>query len=163
MKALTIIQPWATLIAMGSKHMETRSWSTNVRGPIAIHAAKTMPCRIGETATFGHYEVERDRSGLLLRGPRMSWPYRLPTGCVVAIGELFQVRSTNSLEHSPDDLERALGDHSPGRYAWSLASVQRLRRPVPAKGSLGFWQWEPPDSIAEDLRYYTLDQLRAAS
>ena len=39
MKALTILQPWASLIACGAKMIETRSWSTAYRGEIAIHAA----------------------------------------------------------------------------------------------------------------------------
>ncbi len=41
MKALTLHQPWASLIAEGVKTIETRSWSTKYRGPMAIHAAKT--------------------------------------------------------------------------------------------------------------------------
>ena len=40
MKALTLTQPWATLIAVGAKRIETRSWGTSYRGRIAIHAAK---------------------------------------------------------------------------------------------------------------------------
>src|SRR5574343_1234835 len=43
MKAITLHQPWATLVAIGAKRIETRSWSTNYRGPIAIHAAKGFP------------------------------------------------------------------------------------------------------------------------
>lgn len=43
MKALTIRQPWATLIAYGVKTIETRSWHTNYRGPVAIHAGATRP------------------------------------------------------------------------------------------------------------------------
>lgn len=43
MKGLTLTQPWATLVAIGAKRVETRSWSTNYRGPIAIHAAKGFP------------------------------------------------------------------------------------------------------------------------
>lgn len=41
MKALTLWQPWASLIAVGAKTIETRSWSTTYRGPLAIHAAAT--------------------------------------------------------------------------------------------------------------------------
>lgn len=41
MKALSLWQPWASAVAYCSKHVETRSWSTNHRGPIAIHAAKS--------------------------------------------------------------------------------------------------------------------------
>lgn len=39
MKAITLWQPWASLLACGAKQYETRSWATNYRGPIAIHAA----------------------------------------------------------------------------------------------------------------------------
>jgi activating signal cointegrator 1 len=41
MKAITILEPWASLIACGAKKIETRSWSTKYRGNIAIHAAKS--------------------------------------------------------------------------------------------------------------------------
>ncbi|MBP7632493.1 MAG: ASCH domain-containing protein [Acidimicrobiales bacterium] len=46
MKALTIRQPWASLIAAGVKTIETRSWSTKYRGPIAIHAGKATPVNV---------------------------------------------------------------------------------------------------------------------
>jgi activating signal cointegrator 1 len=41
MKVLTLHQPWASLVALGVKTIETRSWSTKYRGPLAIHAAGT--------------------------------------------------------------------------------------------------------------------------
>jgi len=40
MKAITLYQPWATLVALGKKKIETRSWKTDYRGPLAIHVAK---------------------------------------------------------------------------------------------------------------------------
>ena len=42
MKVLTLTQPWATLVAIGAKHIETRSWATSYRGPLAIHAGKGL-------------------------------------------------------------------------------------------------------------------------
>jgi ASCH domain len=39
MKILTIRQPWAHLIANGSKNIENRTWSTSYRGPVLIHAS----------------------------------------------------------------------------------------------------------------------------
>ena len=41
MKAISICQPWATLIAIGAKRFATRSWKTDYRGLLAIHAGKT--------------------------------------------------------------------------------------------------------------------------
>ena len=47
MKALTIIQPWATLIASGHKMNETRSWKTNYRGEVLTRISKNSPTSIG--------------------------------------------------------------------------------------------------------------------
>lgn len=154
-RALTLRQPWASLIALGFKRMETRSWDTQVRGPVAIHAGAGMPCRIGETFDVGPFTIERDsRTGLLLRGADLAWPYRLSVGAVVAVVDLFQTRPTSSPEHAPSPLERALGDHSPGRYAWSLASVSPILRAMPATGHQGFWTWDPPPAFnPATLRY----------
>lgn len=43
MKALTLHQPWASLVALGVKRIETRSWSTSYRGALAIHAGLKRP------------------------------------------------------------------------------------------------------------------------
>ena len=57
MKAITVWQPWAQLLAEGKKHDETRSWRTNYRGEILIHAAKS------------------DHSGILLHIPMNELKY----------------------------------------------------------------------------------------
>ena len=157
MKALTLHQPWASLMALGAKQMETRSWDTKVRGPIAIHAGLAMPCPIGHFFQLGPFEFERDRDGLLMWTP--TGQHRLPMGAVVAVGVLVQTRSTNSTEHRPDDLQQALGDHSPNRFAWTITSISPLPEPIPARGRLGFWNWEMPDGLNEQLRF----PIKAAS
>jgi activating signal cointegrator 1 len=43
MKALSLMQPWATLLICGEKTVETRSWRTSHRGLLAVHASKTFP------------------------------------------------------------------------------------------------------------------------
>jgi len=42
MKALSVRQPWAWLIAHGLKPVENREWETHYRGPVLIHASKTF-------------------------------------------------------------------------------------------------------------------------
>ena len=54
MKALTIWQPWASLIAGGAKQYETRSWATQYRGPIAIHAAARYTRKWDLPVDLGH-------------------------------------------------------------------------------------------------------------
>lgn len=46
MKALSIKQPWAWLIAQGYKDVENRTWKTNYRGKFLIHASKSFD-RVG--------------------------------------------------------------------------------------------------------------------
>ena len=57
MKAITIRQPWASLLVSGKKLYETRGWATSYTGPIAIHAAK-WPVRrtIDELASAGRWD-----------------------------------------------------------------------------------------------------------
>lgn len=164
-KALTLWQPWATFMAMGVKRNETRGWSTTHRGSLAIHASarRTGWGRKGTRTMVGPYEVENDGGGLLLRGPNMAWPYRLPLGLVVAIVDVVDVKRTTSLELRPDELEHALGNYDAGRFAWQTGSLRRIptgwHSRAQAVGHQGLWDWQLPDGLADELPY----ELRAAS
>jgi activating signal cointegrator 1 len=145
MKALSLTQPWASLIALGAKKIETRSWSTSYRGTIAIHASKGLPKGLpkGCELRLGRYDTERDESGLLMRGADLRWPYRLPLGSIVATATLVDVVRTNAIEVAarfqvaPDEEE--YGDYGPRRFAWLLNDVKPIH-PVPMKGALGLWE-----------------------
>jgi hypothetical protein len=86
MEALTLHQPWATAIAEGIKTIETRSWSTSYRGPLAIHAGKRMPA---SWTTIGPYRIKGfGRTGLALVGPGLPEFRSTPRleGCLVPLG-----------------------------------------------------------------------------
>ena len=69
MKALTMTQPWATLVALGENTIETRSWSTSYRGPLAIHSARAAQRLVPEhEADFG--DLSPGRFGFVLRHVR---------------------------------------------------------------------------------------------
>lgn len=159
MKALTLTQPWASLVALGAKRLETRSWSTPHRGLIAIHAAKGY--KLHEMADL--MSSWNFRSALLpllgpmgsepMEGPR-SWE-KLPCGSVIAICELTAVRRTDHLSVGELDesrwhegykevvgwSERMFGNYAPGRYAFTLENVRQIT-PIPARGMLGLWDWQ---------------------
>jgi len=81
MKAITILQPWASLIVCGVKQIETRSWVTKYRGQIAIHAGK-----VEAIAAYNNLFTlinPLEKSGLL-----PAFPNRHPTGKVIAIADL---------------------------------------------------------------------------
>jgi len=59
-KALTMTQPWAMLVALGENSIETRSWSTKYRGALAIHSAKAFPKEARALCEQEPYEHEAD-------------------------------------------------------------------------------------------------------
>jgi hypothetical protein len=148
MHALSVLQPWATLIALGLKRIETRSWHTSYRGRLAVHASSRQPPRFYDLC---HGEPFRT---MLLRSP---WN-RPPQGVVLGTVELRDCVRVEEL--GPDALtetERAFGDFSAGRWAWLLADVQPLEQPVPLRGRLGLFEIgflvdEPPGLSGREVR-----------
>jgi len=110
MKALTLHQPLASLIAIGIKTIETRSWSTRYRGRLAIHSSASIPgLPRGQRISVGDYEIENDTprgcaKQYLLRGP-IDWPYRLPLGAIVATCELMDVVPITHLDEDAGHTE----------------------------------------------------------
>lgn len=150
MKAVSLIQPWATLVAIRAKHIETRSWRTSYRGPLAIHASKGFPTWAKETCGMPPFFEMLTAAGLDL-------PYKgsevLPLGCILATCDLVACYPTEKAGCVPGVFkqypeldtvnERCFGDYSPGRWAWVLENVQYVSPVVPAKGALSLWNWEP--------------------
>lgn len=138
--ALTLTQPYATLVAFGAKRIETRSWGTSYRGSLAIHAAKSFPPGTRAECFAEPFSTHLARLGIL------SQVNELPLGCVVAVADLVDCFQMSIAFVAGDprltDQERSFGYYSPGRYAWLLDNITPLSEPVPARGSLGLWTWE---------------------
>jgi len=137
--ALTLRQPWCSLVALEAKRIETRSWRTSYRGWLAIHAAKTLPA-----AERLLCEQEPFRTALLrdtMLDPTRPLAAQLPRGCIIAVAWLDSCLPMETIEQ-PGELERSFGDYAPGRYAWYLSRVYRLEPPIPARGALGLWRIE---------------------
>ncbi|MDA8186879.1 MAG: ASCH domain-containing protein [Dehalococcoidales bacterium] len=135
MKALSLNQPWASLVAVGAKRIETRNWYTSYRGPLAIHATKGFP-----NGCKALCDVEPFKR--CLRKAKLT-AETLPLGEIVAVATIDQcwlVRRGDLLRIS--DTERAFGNYEGGRYAWFLKDIKPLPRPIPATGALGLW-WVP--------------------
>ena len=122
MKALTLTQPWASLVASGRKQVETRSWYSSYRGPLYIHAAKRFP-------------TSAKRFAAELSGNPATVRY-MPLGAIVARCYLLDCRTVEHVQVT--EQERKYGDYSPGRYAWILTNIEWLE-PTPCKGALGLW------------------------
>lgn len=164
MKALTLTQPWASLVAIGEKRIETRSWKTSYRGPLAIHAAKRMPADAIDIC-------ERPPFREALR--RHIWgPSGMPCGSVIATARLVDCRPIELCDrcdgcgwHESGKAwkticcacggsggrligitisaeEIAFGNFGAGRFAWFLGDIQPRPELIAARGALGLWEWD---------------------
>jgi hypothetical protein len=114
MKALSVQQPWAWAIIHAGKDIENRTWRTQYRGVIAIHAAY------------------RKRAGAQLpQGVRKPGPDELVLGAVIGTAEIVAVVD----HHGSKWFE--------GPFGFVLANPKALAKPLSCKGSLGLWEVPP--------------------
>jgi activating signal cointegrator 1 len=164
MKALSLLQPWASLVAIGAKQIETRSWSTPYRGPLLIHASKGFTPQCRQMAY--HDEPFRSvlaRAHLIPTQAHGMTVENLPLGVIVAKCDLIECvpihfiveqaqtpypyRVTwrgQSIDYILNEQEQAFGDYTFGRFAWLLANVTPTNSPIAARGSLGLWNYLGP-------------------
>ena len=137
MKALTLWQPWATLMAVGIKTIETRSWRTHYRGPLAIHAA-ARPVVKDLKPGYSFYMSAPSPSGRTL-------PLDFPLGVVLGVCELIACESTNDrrwISVVKDSKEYIFGNYGPNRFMWVTKNMKAFDEPIPARGYQGLWNWE---------------------
>lgn len=137
MKALTLYQPWASLIAKRVKTIETRSWGTNYRGRIAIHAG------LDRKAGICAFSSESFQKACVAAGVDLG----VPRGVIVCTAELWHCwqvgNGTCPVRFSVN--ERHLGNIDPGRWLWFLRNVCPLHPPVPCRGARGLF--DVPDEL----------------
>ena len=146
MKALSLWQPWASLVAIGAKQIETRHWSTSYRGPLAIHAAKKI---IPDFGAVCHSEPFRT----VLENAGYNEMECFEFGKIVAIVDLVQVATTEGicnpgvefpadfLDAAQRDGEREFGNYDAGRFGWLLKNVRKFPEAIPAVGHQSLWNW----------------------
>lgn len=142
-RVISLWQPWASLVVIGAKTWETRSWDTSYRGPLAIHAAKRWT-----PAQRALIAQEPFKSALMEAGI-----YELPLGKILGRIELRSVwpvvrngvvsfKTYKGWTQEIQEPELSFGNFSQGRYAWCLRNPERLATPIPAMGRQGFWAFE---------------------
>ena len=138
MKVISLLQPWATLVAIGAKQIETRSWATKYRGPLAIHASKGFKKELRDLCWTEPF------MSTLLKSEYKMLLHRLPFGAIIATCNLIDVVPINAdFTQGLSKHEIAFGDYSgQGRFAWILEDVKHLPEPIPAKGQLGLWEYD---------------------
>lgn len=128
--AVSLLQPWGSAVVMRLKLWETRSWSTNYRGPLFIHASKRVKP-----------ENRKLFSDQIMFGVRDN--RELPAGAIIGLAYLTDVQRTEKIREEllekRDHLEIILGDYSDNRYAWRLEHAIKFKNPVPFNGALSIW------------------------
>ena len=149
MKTITLWNPHASLVALNEKKIETRSWKTDYRGPLAIHAAKRTMDKIAWEEPF--YSALSHLWSALNPGGLNYHPGCIIATCTLVGCYLITVQDTNLKIANADagdhyivikGNEYLFGDYTPGRYAWVLSDVKRLSVPIPAKGFQRLWNWD---------------------
>lgn len=118
MKAISIRQPWAWAIIFGGKIIENRTWATRYRGPLLIHAGKSM--------TGSDYE--RVRSYLAEDGIKAPQRRELPLGGIIGMVELVD----------------CVEDHESPWFDGPVGWIFQNPRPLPfraCKGRLGLFEF----------------------
>lgn len=136
MKVITLIQPWATLVALGEKQIETRSWSTNYRGEIAIHAGKKIDKSVFDQPYY--FEVFK-KNGLT--------PDNIITSAIIATCKIKDVKRTEDLKYRISIKELAFGNYEPNRYGWILEDLNCIEPIEGVKGMLGLWNYDMENEV----------------
>jgi len=120
MKALSVIMPWPWLILKHGKDVENRSWQTSYRGRILIHASKKPDKNsIQIMSLFNATPTETELKEFF------TW-----YGCIVGAVELVDCVKNYKSPWAES-----------GAFHWVLKNPVLFDKPVPAKGSLGLWEY----------------------
>jgi hypothetical protein len=130
MKALTLHQPWADLIALGMKRCESRSWATNHRGYLVICSAKAQPRYARE------FQESRAMQICLAGHTVQDFGKAI---CLVMLEDCREVRTAADVPEGK--LERQVGNYELhcGRYRWDLRLIHRFDPPFPVHGGQRLW------------------------
>lgn len=156
MKAITIWQPWASLVAIEAKPYEFRGWTpprSLIGQRIAIHAGarpvrraevRALLIQLANPASRGTPCLHADKAIPLLEAALRD-PSSVPLShilCTAILGEPKRgdLCAAEFGTEAGNDSDR----DGTFNWGWPLASIEPLEPPVPAKGLQGFWNWSAP-------------------
>ena len=149
MRVLSLKEPVATLIYEKKKLVETRSWKTNYRGELYIHASMTK---------ISKSDLEDKELMSLVENKNMNFGNIICkcnlVDCIYMTKEYVEDMKKNNHQ------EYICGEYSEGRYAWILDDVEPISS-IKAKGNLNIWQFYNEFEIMnlmENIEYGWIDR-----
>ena len=132
MKALTVLQPYASMLIDGAKWVENRTWGTSYRGHLVIHAGQ------------GTRYLDEHESKLF------------PRGVAMGVVELVECVSLADVRSNPDDFCERLHrvgvdveaflahEHAEGPICWIVRRPRRFKSWVSWRGAQGLFEYQGP-------------------
>lgn len=134
MKIITLMEPWATLMVLGYKRVETRSWNSHYRGEVAIHAGKSTKF----AKELDYVQNLFAKAGIPMPEGFPTAPPEYPLGRIIAVGNLVDVkRMVPDVISVQTRMERAFGEWNQKRFAFFFEKVRRTTEQIPWEGALG--------------------------
>lgn len=131
-KAITVKQPWASLMFINNgympKNIENRTWKTNIRGRILIHAGSSVLNPDNLFTDEQSDQIHGDMMYNMMKG-------KLPTSAIIGSVEIVDC----VINHPSIWAEKTTITPI---YNWVLANPISFDTPIPAKGKLSFWEFE---------------------
>jgi hypothetical protein len=140
-KALSLRQPWAWLVAAGLKDVENRTRWTNYRGRFYIHASKSSEIKV--QGLGDQWIIQRLSGGNLTR----YWNARLDRGAIIGEATLVNCR----FRAQDEDPDRFSNWHEAGLYGYILEDAKLYDEPIPCKGTIFPLFFEP--NIEKGVKY----------
>ncbi len=156
MKAISVRQPWAYLILQRGKNVENRTWSTDYRGPLLIHAGRQWASHVPGSSR------QRDVvSAVRVGGKLIEWPDNLARGAIVGMVELLGCVPANlgmagdrQLQKLVDQVKRSAWAEA-GMVHWLLSAPRAFAEPILYRGKQGIF--EVPDELVRGARSAELE------
>jgi activating signal cointegrator 1 len=145
MRLISVHEPWATLMALGLKRIETRNWATSYRGPLAIHASKhgmsnqelwstlENPFFRDALRTVMPTAIRLMAAGRTRRLEAHLAEQFVHRGKILCVVDLKDCKRTEDIRVTPamlSEQEYMFGNYEPMRFGWLTEMIFRLPEPV---------------------------------
>lgn len=157
LKVLSVQQPWADLIVMGSKWCENRTWQTKHRGPLFIHASK-WDVKERKAWEAEGVDLQKESPGGCETGAIIGYVHLY--GCYPV--ELIEQIEEGQVPEGSEELASMLNGVSDeswqfveGPWCWLMADARFLQTPIPAKGKLNVWKFKTEKSNLKIMKLKT--------
>lgn len=158
-KAISLWEPWASLIRIGAKTIETRSWATAYRGRLLVCAAQSGLPKADLLYLLSLWSFQGALAPLVDKPLNVNPDYHtwsgvgiehLNFGKAVAVVDVVDCKPTGEMTLAEITTDEPFGDFSLGRFGWKLKLINAVE-PFPVKGHQGFFEVELPAGISAEM------------